>query len=308
MPGGQAGISVVGNLHLDILISAPDLPRKGETLLGRGWQQKCGGKGGNQAIEAARHGGKVSIVGAVGSDEFGRTLISNLQARGVGTGYVKSVRDANSGMSVAVLDESGDYGAIIVPGANWLLNEDDIERAQDILTTAAVLLIQNEAQEAINLRAARRARSAGARVILNAAPARAISPELLAITNILVVNAIEAEMMGGDKVETLADASRAAVRLLQSVPAVIVTVGGLGLAVATQGAAPVTLQALHVTLVSTHGAGDAFIGALAVRIAEGFGLEEAAKYANAAAAALVSTPEHLRAELTTRDTLRLLNG
>jgi len=144
--------------------------------------------------------------------------------------------------------------------------------------------------------------------VLNAAPARETAAELTSLIDVLVVNAVEADMMGGGRVEGLGEARRAAERLLGLVPAVIVTAGESGLAVAKRGAETATIAAHQVRAISTHGAGDAFIGALAAKLAAGETLSGAAIYANAAAAALVSTPEVSRSCLTASDSLRLLRG
>ena len=306
MPARTAAVAVVGNLHLDILVSAPDRPRKGETVLGSAWAEKCGGKGGNQAVEAARHGAEVAMIGAVGEDGFGAKLLGNLQASNVGTDHVRVVPGIGSGMSVAILDRGGDYGAVIVPGANWCVTSDHIALADEVFRSAAVLLLQNEALEAINLDAARHARGGQARIILNAAPVRATAPDLLDLVDIVVVNGLEAEMLGADPVEDLEGASRAAERLLALVPSVIVTAGPSGLAVAERGAETATVPAHKVEVISTHGAGDAFIGALAARLASGSDLLAAAVYANAAAAALVATPDDARHRLEPGDATRIL--
>lgn len=296
MAARAAEVAVLGNLHFDILVSAPDRPRKGETLLGSEWREKCGGKGGNQAIEAARQGVRVSMIGAVGDDRPGAQLVANLARHGVETAHVTIVPAARSGMSVAILDGSGDYGAVIVPGANWLLSPDHISAARDTLLGAAVLLLQNEAIEAVNMQAARLARSGGGRVVLNAAPTRETDPDLLAMVDVMIVNAVEAEMMGCGGVDSLAGAELAAERLLALAPSVIVTAGAAGLAIAQRGADPVRIAARRVRAVSSHGAGDAFVGALAARLAAGEALVAAAHHGNAAAARLVSTPEGPRSQ------------
>jgi ribokinase len=244
------------------------------------------------------------MVGAVGDDDFGARLLANLRAAGVDTAHVATVPGVGSGMSVAIVDPGGDYGAIIVSGANLTLGEGGL--APEVFTGAGWLVLQNEVPDAANVAAARRARAAGARVILNAAPARPLPEGLAGLLDILVVNAIEAEMLGGGTVTDLAGAAAAAERLLPLAGAVIVTAGGAGLAVAERAGPRLILPGHAVELVSTHGAGDALIGALAARLAAGDGLADAARYANAAAAVLVATPEDKRAGLTPADAWALL--
>jgi ribokinase len=299
-------VVVLGSLHLDIMVEAPDRPHLGETLAGTAWSLKCGGKGGNQALEAARHGARTAMIGAVGDDDFGVRLVANLKAYGVDCANVAVRAGAGSGMSVAIVDPQGDYGAVIVSGANLTLGPDEAAAAADMLAGARCLLLQNEVPNAANVAAALRARAAGARIVLNAAPARPLPPELRGLLDLLVVNEVEAEMLGGGDVVDLATATAAAVRLLDHARAVIVTAGGAGLALAEDSGGRSAVPGHVVRVVTTHGAGDALIGSLAARLTAGDDLPTAARYANAAAASLVSTPEPLRAALTAAATLRLL--
>ncbi|MCB8873609.1 PfkB family carbohydrate kinase [Acidisoma silvae] len=297
-------VLVVGSLHYDILVQSDRLPRTGETFPGSHWMTKCGGKGGNQAVEAARHGAATAMVACIGEDEFGGRLLDNLASSRVDTRFVARGK-TGSGMSVAISDPAGDYGAIIVTGSNALIAEADILAGVAELGPDGILVLQNEVPEAANLIVARAARARGARVVINAAPARALAPGLLALIDILIVNAVEAEMLGSRAVEDLSSAVTAAAELSALVPAVIVTAGGDGLALHTAGRGT-SIAAHRVALVSTHGAGDAFVGALAAQLARGTELEQAMAYANAAAAVLVSTAEAARAALSPDDTERLL--
>lgn len=283
-------IVVLGSLHLDIMVTAPRQPRPGETLTGSAWSRKPGGKGGNQAVEAARHGAAVAMVGRVGADEFGRHLLEHLAGAGVDARAVSVTDGTGSGMSVALVDATGDYAAVIVSGANTSLAASDLAAAQVLLPGARLLLLQNEVPEDINLAAAAGARRAGVPVLLNAAPARPIPTPLRDVLDILVVNAVEAEQLGAQPVAGLEGAVEAAGHLLELAPAVIVTVGGAGLAVAGRAGERFALPAHAVAIASTHGAGDALVGALAARLAAGDALAEAAAYANAAAALAVATP------------------
>lgn len=283
-------IVVVGSLHYDIMVDAPDRPRKGETVTGHAWRPKFGGKGGNQAVAAAAAGAEVRMVGAVGNDDFGKFLLGALAAGGVDTAHVTTVGTAGSGMSVAITDAEGDYGAVIVSGANLRMNAGAIA-ASDIWQGSKVLVLQNEIPEPVNIAAARAARSAGARVCLNAAPYRTMSDELLGLVDVLLVNAIEAEQLGGSPVTDLAAAGRSAAALARRFPMVVVTAGGDGVAGATQDGPPVLLPALPVKLVSTHGAGDVFVGVLATALAAGVcSFSDCLAAANKGAAAHVSKP------------------
>lgn len=288
-------VTVFGSLHYDIMVEAPDRPRKGETVTGHAWQPKCGGKGGNQAVSVARAGVRSAMIGAVGDDDFGRALVDNLARRGVDSRFVRVAAGAGSGMSVAIFDDDGDYGAVIVSGSNLSLGEKDIAAATEMVAQTAVLLLQNEVPEAANVAAARAVKAHGGRVVLNAAPARKLSGELIALTDIVIVNAIEAEFLAGVAVvDTLEGAAKAARMLIDCYPAAIVTAGGEGVAYCGRDGEAFAMAAIPVNVVSTHGAGDEFVGAFAAGLARGHQVEAALAAANAAAALLVATPERQR--------------
>jgi ribokinase len=293
----SAEVVVFGSLHLDIMVQAPGRPRLGETMVGQGWSLKEGGKGGNQAVEAARHGARTAMVGAVGADDFGHRLVAHLQQHGVGTQAVRTVPGASSGMSVALVEPQGDYGAVIVSGVNLALDAAAVAEAAALIGGARWLLLQNEVPEEANIAAAEAAQAAGCRVMLNAAPMRELPLALLSRVDILVVNAVEAEALCGSPVESSAGAAEAAAALLGLVPCAIVTAGGHGLAIAGRDGAHHTIPAHDVVVCSTHGAGDAFVGALGARLAAGEALWDAARYANAAAALVVATPPEGRGGL-----------
>jgi ribokinase len=302
-----ARVVVLGSLHLDILVHASDRPKKGETLPGSAWGYKAGGKGGNQAVAAAQFGAKSSMIGRVGNDDFGKRLLSHLRGAAVDVEQVRTDPEAGSGMSVAIIDAEGDYGAVIVSGANLRLSNKDLEEARQVIRNAQVLVLQNEILESTNVAAAKLAKDERIRVILNAAPARPLGLALSAHIDILVVNAVEAEMMSGVAVTSLSAATEAAVLLSEQVAIVVVTAGGLGLAVAERGNTPFAEAAHSVKLVDTHGAGDAFIGALAARLAIGVSVGEAVRFANAAAALFVSTPADQKKTVTSDRVLRFLS-
>jgi ribokinase len=282
-------VVVLGSLHYDIMVDAPDRPRKGETLTGRSWGPKCGGKGGNQAVAAARQGARTVMVGAVGSDDFGQALLANLDRAGVDRTNVARLEGVGSGMSVAIFDDDGDYGAVIVSGSNLVISADQCGDA--VLRGARVLILQNEVPEAVNAEAARVARQHGVITILNAAPARAFATHLPDLIDILVVNAIEAEMLGGGVVNALADALKAAKALTSQFESVLVTAGGEGVAFADRSGVAHVILGIPVVVESTHGAGDTFVGTFAAALARGVATRAAIEEANRAAAVLVSTPE-----------------
>ncbi len=286
-----ARVIVVGSLHYDVMVKAADRPRKGETVLGSAWWPKCGGKGGNQAVEAALTGAATLMIGAIGDDDFGVALSAHLQRSGVDVAGVGVIAGAPSGMSVAIEDAGGDYGAVVVSGVNQLFAVDEGVAAG--WTDADVVVLQNEIAPATNLDAARLAKAAGARVIHNAAPAMALDPAFAALVDLLVVNAIEAEMSGGGVVSDLRSAEAAAHRLATGRRTVVVTAGGAGVAWAgPEGGG--SQAALPVVVRSTHGAGDCFVGVLAASLSRGEAIATAIARANAAAGRLVTLSQSER--------------
>ena len=276
-------VLIVGSLHHDLMIEADHLPRRDETAVGARWYPKFGGKGGNQAVAVARAGVAARMFGAVGRDSFGAFLTAGLDVAGVDRQFVREIPDAGSGMSVAIMDATGDYAAAIVSGANLRLDADaltDDALWQDV----TVLVLQNEVPETINTAAAAQARARGVTVVLNAAPARPLPPALCCHVDVLIVNAVEAEMMGTGAVVDLPSALAAAHHLATGFASVIVTAGAHGLAAWTPGEGGVTVPATPVTVLTTHGAGDSFTGTLAAAMARAIPLTQACKVASKAAA------------------------
>ena len=282
-----SAVVVLGSLHYDVMVEAPHRPSKGETVTGERWYPKFGGKGGNQAIAAKLHGADVRLVSATGSDDFADYLHNRLAQVGIPTEYIPRLASVESGMSVAIQDSEGDYGAVIVSGANLAIPSELL--ADDALwLNASILLLQNEVPNSLNLIAAKQAKKRNIIVCLNAAPVRPISDELAAVLDIVVVNAVESEALGSNTVDSLDTAELAARQLSQRFPTVVVTAGGDGVAICSSNGDAIKLPAKEVTVISTHGAGDVFTGTLCTEIASGSGLEKAVDVANTKAAIHVS--------------------
>jgi ribokinase len=281
-------VIVCGSLHLDIVVNAPALPRIDETAVGTSWSQICGGKGGNQAVQATRAGARTAMIGRIGADDFGKTLSDNLAEADVDLTCLSTDPDKGSGMSVAILQDNGDYGAVIVSGSNLTIDPGEIARQWQQLGGAKVLVLQNEVPEQVNIAAAKVAAANGAQVILNAAPARALSPEFLDHVHVLIVNRVEAEAMSGLPVHDFATAHLALPSLQGPLRAVVITLGGTGLLATPADGNAVEIAALPVKVTSTHGAGDCFVGVLAARLAAGASLVDGCLAANERAAEYVS--------------------
>jgi ribokinase len=294
--GAGFDVVVCGSMHLDIIVQAPALPKPDETAVGSAWAKVCGGKGGNQAVQAARAGAKTAMIGRIGDDDFGRTLLANLTHAQVDVSAVTVDHQRGSGMSVAIIQADGDYGAVIVSGANLGLEASAMPAIFAALGGAKVLVLQNEVPHGVNVAAAQVARKAGAQVILNAAPARPGMQDLLPLVDILIVNRVEAADMVGHPVTEHQSAIAALPGLVAETRAVIITLGGGGLVIGRFGHHPVFIAALPVEVASTHGAGDCFVGVLAAETASGRDLLSACDAANRAAAHHVSLKASPRKE------------
>lgn len=280
-------IVVTGSLHYDIMLQAHHRPEKGETVIGSGCHYKFGGKGGNQAVSAARAGAQVAFVGAVGADAHGVFLSDVLTANAIDISRLVTIEQVPSGMSVAISDADGDYGAVVVSNANNHIPESAFSDAA-LWQQTQLLILQNEVPESVNVLAAQQAHKHGVIVCLNAAPARMMSQELQSNIDILVVNGVEARDLSGIDVTDLASARTATEKLCERFPAVVVTAGEYGVAFGLKGESASSLPAIPVELISTHGAGDCFVGVLCNALSQGENLAQACQRANEAAAAHVS--------------------
>jgi ribokinase len=265
-------VVVVGSANLDLVALTPVLPRPGETVLGTEFAQVAGGKGANQAIAAARAGARCTFLGAIGSDSFGVTLKARIDAAAVDTSLLRVVY-GTSGVAVIMVDATGENVITVIPGANSaFVGLTDPERAA--VAEADVLVAQLEIPLATVAEAAATARSAGTRVVLNAAPARELSRELLAAVDLLVVNQVEAAAVAPNPQA-----------LLDLVSHVVVTIGADGARYYARDLDPVHVPAFAVRTVDSTAAGDAFTAALAVGWAEGREVVDAVRWACAAGAA-----------------------
>ncbi|MEU4527973.1 ribokinase [Micromonospora ureilytica] len=274
----QTRVAVVGSANMDLVAMAPALPRLGETILGTDFVMVPGGKGANQAVAAVRAGASCAFLGAIGSDAFGVTLKARITAAGVDTGQLRVVYGA-SGVALVMVNAQGENAIVVTPGANDALvglTEEELAtvRAADVLVAQLEIPVQTVTAAAVA------AREAGTRVILNAAPARDLPPELLAAVDLLVVNEGEAQALAGRG----RDEPRA---LLDLTPRAVLTLGGEGAWYVDRDGTAVHVPAVGVDVVDSTAAGDAFTAALAVGWGEGRDLVDAVRWASAAGAACV---------------------
>lgn len=279
MLSSQSGVAVVGSANMDIVFAVERVPRPGETLLADSAALYPGGKGLNQAVAAARSGAAVTFIGAVGHDDHGAALTRVLDDDGLDRQQLRRSAEA-TGQAFIVVDRAGENAIIVASGANATVDSvTDADAAA--ISRASVLLMQLELPVAAVGAAARIARSAGVVVILNAAPAASVAPELLAQLDYLIVNEHEACIVAG-----LDDLMGASTALAARVARLVVTLGSEGSVLYDGGVELARVPARRVEVVDTTGAGDTFCGALAAALAEGGpdDFERAAAFATAAAA------------------------
>jgi ribokinase len=302
---------VLGGLNMDLVLHMDRLPRPGETVEAGSLETTPGGKGGNQAIAAARafgEPGAVAMVGKVGDDAYGQQLVAYLAAAGVETSKVGRVARASSGLAIIAIDAAGENTVTAVYGANDHVGAAEADAAAELVQGAAILLVQQETPLEPTLAAMQAARNAGTHVILDPAPARTLPKGFLRHATIITPNQTEAEALSGIPAVGLESARQAAtaIRERHGVETVIVTLGGDGALV--QGPrTEVQIAAFPVKAVASVGAGDAFNGALAAALAEGQPLEAAARFA-AAAGALCVTREGAAASMPQRHEILELAG
>jgi ribokinase len=276
----SAPIVVVGSANQDYIVRVPQPPAPGETVLARSLVQQPGGKGANQAVAAARLRGNVSFVASVGDDADGAALLRELRAEGVDASNVEIIAHARTGLAFVAVYDSGENSITVVPGSNFALTPDRVRLAVTKLTTGvdgAILVVQAELVPGIIEASLLAAQATGARPILNLAPFQIISPKILQVCDPLVVNETEVSAMVGWDVTTPQLAEKAIGQLRGTVRSAVVTLGAQG-AVWADDESSGHCPAPHLDrVVDTTGAGDAFVGALAVMLAKGASLVEAVK-------------------------------
>lgn len=283
----MADILVIGSANMDLVVAVDSLPRAGETVLGGEFQTFAGGKGANQAVAAARAGGEVAMLGGVGNDSFGQTLRAGLEAEGIDTSALIDM-DGPSGVAIIATDKNGENLIAVAPGANAAVTEAMIENVN--FKDYRVVLTQLETPLNAILCAARNARDAGVPFILDPAPAQALSPELLSLTDWLTPNETEAGILLGRSTREPVNEQVAVALQAMGAKNIILKLGARGVILLEGGKPPVPIAAPRVDAVDTTAAGDAFNGAFAVAITEGMSYPQAAEFACIAASLCVTRP------------------
>ncbi|MFJ8857417.1 ribokinase [Streptomyces sp. NPDC102451] len=279
----MTAIAVLGSTNMDLVAYVARAPGRGETVTGREFRTVPGGKGANQAVAAARAGGEVVMIGAVGTDEYGSSLRTNLVHAGVDTELLHTVAGP-SGTAHIVVDDEGSNAIVVIPGANGTVTALG-PGGSAAIAAAGLLLLQLELPLSVVAEGARTAKARGVRTILTPSPVQPLPAGLLDDIDLLVPNEHEAAALTG-----CVDPHGAAQILLRQVPEVVITLGRKGCLYAARGGEQVLFPAPEVTAVDTTGAGDTFVGTLAVALGEGRSVPAALAWASSAAALCVQRP------------------
>src|ERR1700694_1628789 len=285
MMAKQSFIAVVGSANVDLTTFNDVFPRAGETIFGKKFDLGFGGKGANQAIAARLCGANVGMVAKVGSDLFGPATIKNFESQGIDATYVRIAEGVSSGVAPIFVDASGQNRIIVVKGANDTLSPEDVDAAAPLLRKADTIIVQFEIPLRTVYHTVKFAKANGIRCIVNPAPAQPIDFQGVGAADYCIPNESEAEAITGMPVRSIDDAKKCAQFLLhQGMQRVVITLGeGGALAGVTWPRRPGRMELipkLKVQAVDTTGAGDAFIGSLAVFLSEGLPEEEALPRAN----------------------------
>lgn len=283
-------LTVLGSINADHVISVAHFVKPGETLTGRDYHIAFGGKGANQAVAAARLGATVSFIACIGADDIGRNMKQAFAQDGIAVHSVVEIADETTGIAMIQVADSGENSIVISAGANAALDEQIVAQFRDDITRADYLLMQLETPLSAVQKAAELAKAHDTFVILNPAPARPLSDEMLALVDMITPNETEAEILTGIAVTDEQSAAKAAQVFHQKgIHTVLITLGSKGVYVSQKEAEKGNIVAgFRVQAVDTTAAGDTFNGALVTSLAEGKTLDDAIRFAHAAAAISVT--------------------
>ena len=291
-------ILVIGSLNADLVVRVRRLPAPGETIQGDDLATFPGGKGANQAVAAARLGAKVAMLGRVGSDAFGKTLLDNLKNNKVDVSGVIRDDKTPTGTAIILVDSLGQNSIVLSPGANGKVSPEDINL--ESLVDSSLLLLQFEIPIETVIYSAKLAREKKLRILLNPAPARPLPRELLEAADFILPNETELGLLTGSSVSDLDSIEKASFSLVKrGARNLIVTLGANGALIVNKDGAK-HIPPYKVKAVDTTAAGDAFVGGLAVGLLNGKSLEDAVQYA-CACGALTATKLGAQPSLPTMD-------
>jgi len=305
MPKTQCDVVVIGSSNMDMTVRCRELPVPGQTVLGDDFAMNPGGKGANQAVAAAKLGARTQLVARLGNDVFAGASTRSFGSANLGTDYLVRDESVASGIALIFVDDTGENQIVVAPGANGHLTPQDVDAALPAIETAKVMILQLEIPMETVRHAASLAIEHQTRVILNPAPARILPSALLKQIDILIANETEVMVLtGAGDVDTSTAAAACRPLLDAGVESVITTLGREG-AIVTSGVGATKVPGFRVKAVDTTAAGDTFAGAVACALAEGQSLENAVRFANAAAA-LSATKHGAQVSMPTREEVERL--
>lgn len=303
-------IAVFGSINIDVTAYLDRLPNPGETLHGRSYRLGLGGKGANQAVAAAKLGSGVSLIGRIGTDDFGSAAQSEITSFGLDMTYVRRDRTSQTGIAIINVGESGQNTIAVIGGANLALDESDVKHGSAALDGASVLMLQLEVPLAASLAAARRVRARGGLAILDPAPAPAggLAGDVLAEIDVVTPNETETRALLGWAPASL-DEGIGAARALHAMGArhAVVKLGAMGCCLAGQSGEH-ALGPFPVVAVDTVAAGDCFNAGLAHALEQGLAMPEAMRFASACGALSTTRRGAAAAAPSGDDVLALLAG
>ena len=272
-------ICVIGSLNMDLVVNVDEMPKKGQTLIGSSFKEVPGGKGANQAVAIARLGGDINMIGKVGSDSFGKTLIEQLKNDNVDTEYVQ-IENCASGVAMITVDKNAENSIVVAPGANFRVLEEDIDKCIDGIKKSDIVVLQLETPLNTIKYALEKSKELGKYTILNPAPAVKLGDEIIRNVDLLTPNETELEIISGVSIETEEDIQKAAqIMIEKGVKELIVTLGSKG-SLYINKEKSMFKKAYRVEAVDTTAAGDSYTGALAVALSQDKKMEDAMDFAS----------------------------
>ena len=272
-------ICVIGSLNMDLVVNVDTMPKPGQTIIGSNFKEVPGGKGANQAVAMARLNGNVSMIGKVGEDGFGQTLINSLKNDKVDTTYIQTSKGA-TGVALITVDKNAQNSIVVSPGANFEVKEDDIDNNIEAIKNSDIVVLQLETPLNTIKYALNKAKELNKYTILNPAPAVKLDDEIIKNVDLLTPNETELEIISGVSIETEEDIQKAAqIMIEKGVKELIVTLGSKG-SLYINKEKSMFKKAYKVEAVDTTAAGDSYTGALAVALSQDKNIEEAMDFAS----------------------------
>ncbi|WP_434799244.1 ribokinase [Terrisporobacter vanillatitrophus] len=272
-------ICVIGSLNMDLVVNVDEMPKKGQTLIGGNFKEVPGGKGANQAVAIAKLGGDVSMIGKVGNDGFGQTLINALKANNVKTDYIQ-IENCSSGVAMITVDKNAENSIVVAPGANFRVLREDIDKCIDSIKQSDIVVVQLETPLDTIKYALQESKQLDKYTILNPAPAVKLDEDIIKNVDLLTPNETELEILSGVKIENEEDIIKAAQVMIQKgVKQLIVTLGSKGSLYIDKDNVKFK-ESYKVDAIDTTAAGDSYTGALSVALSQDKDMEEAMDFAS----------------------------